>query len=153
MSKSGKLRSLIRELRTSYVGDDSAMTTLFFHKIIGVTLEMSCKKRQYAIASHHTKSQPANIHPSRLRNIPALEACIREIDAAYDSCNEAMARGEADKFRSEQFPVPTYIFVCNIFFLYMIQSLYISSNDSEKNGHYLRNRMVYIPPWQLACKA
>ena len=41
MSKSGKLRSLIRELRTSYVGDDSAMQTLFFHKI-GMTLEMSC---------------------------------------------------------------------------------------------------------------
>ena len=34
------------------------------------------------------------------RCVPALESAIREVDQAYDSCNEAWARGEADKFHS-----------------------------------------------------
>ena len=37
----------------------------------------------------------------RPRCVPALETSIKEVDAAYDSCNEAWARGEADKFRSQ----------------------------------------------------
>ena len=41
--------------------------------------------------------------PLQPRCVPALEASIKEVDAAYDSCNEAWARGEADKFRSTTF--------------------------------------------------
>ena len=37
------------------------------------------------------------------RCVPALEASIKEVDQAYDSCNEAWARGEADKFRTAAF--------------------------------------------------
>lgn len=37
------------------------------------------------------------------RCIPALQNCIKDIDQAYDACNEAWARGEADKFRSKEF--------------------------------------------------
>ena len=52
---------------------------------------------------------PVNWHirwfhpPLHLRCIPALEKAIVDVDAAYDSCNEAWARGEADKFRSDGF--------------------------------------------------
>ncbi len=38
-----------------------------------------------------------------LRCIPALEKSIQDIDGVYDSCNDAYAQGEADKFRSAKF--------------------------------------------------
>ena len=41
-------------------------------------------------------------HPAAPRCIPALEAAVKEVDMAYDSCNEAWARGEADKFGSPE---------------------------------------------------
>ena len=44
------------------------------------------------------------------RCIPALETAIREVDAAYDSCNEAWARGEADKFRSSELLIWIHMF-------------------------------------------
>jgi hypothetical protein len=37
-----------------------------------------------------------------LRCLPALEKAIKEVDGAYDACNEAWALGEADKFRSQK---------------------------------------------------
>ena len=42
-------------------------------------------------------------HPVLPRCIPSLETAIKEVDGAFDSCNEAWARGEADKFRSKEF--------------------------------------------------
>lgn len=36
------------------------------------------------------------------RCLPALEVAIKDVDGAFDSCNEAWARGEADKFRSNE---------------------------------------------------
>ena len=36
------------------------------------------------------------------RCVPALEQAVKDVDASYDSCNEAWARGEADKFRSKE---------------------------------------------------
>ena len=49
------------------------------------------------------------------RCIPALQSCIKDIDNAYDSCNEAWARGEADKFRSKEFLTLKweYIYIMN----------------------------------------
>lgn len=55
-------------------------------------------------------SDPSCPHPSCLQSsyphprcVPSLENAIKEVDAAYDSCNEAWAQGEADKFRSVKF--------------------------------------------------
>ena len=36
------------------------------------------------------------------RCVPTLESSVKEVDSAYDQCNEAWARGEADKFRSAE---------------------------------------------------
>ena len=36
------------------------------------------------------------------RCVPTLEAAVKEVDGSYDLCNEAWARGEADKFRSPE---------------------------------------------------
>lgn len=43
-----------------------------------------------------------------LRCIGPLEDALKDVDGAYDSCNEAWARGEADKFRSTEFA--SYLF-------------------------------------------
>ena len=49
---------------------------------------------------HPSCLQPSYPHP---RCVPSLENAIKEVDSAYDSCNEAWAQGEADKFRSVKF--------------------------------------------------
>ena len=54
------------------------------------------------------------------RCIPALETAIREVDAAYDSCNEAWARGEADKFRSSEL----------LIWIHMFQSIWMLANKT-----------------------
>ena len=38
-----------------------------------------------------------------LRCVATLEAEIKKVDQQYDLCNEAWAKGEADKFASDEF--------------------------------------------------
>lgn len=122
MSKSGKLRSLVRELRTSYAQDVAAQQFLSFRFKVTDLHQQSMDQNKTCmnflpsvmnfrniIHGYHFWVLPVGIHflttSSRLshpRCIPALEASIREVDQAYDSCNEAWARGEADKFRSTE---------------------------------------------------
>ena len=108
MAKSGKLRSLIRELRKGYSKDVAAMTLLSFNKVKYLSdirfVGFAAYKPLYSliydswIAEHSHQIYQSTL--VRLRCLPALEAAIKEVDQSYDSCNEAWAQGEADKFRS-----------------------------------------------------
>ena len=40
--------------------------------------------------------------PSQLRCVHTIESEIKKVDQQYDLCNEAWARGEADKFKSQE---------------------------------------------------
>ena len=56
---------------------------------------------------------------------------------------KAMARGEADKFRSEKFPVPICFVPCiRIFFLWYCP---INPTILRRTAEHLWNRMVFIP--------
>ena len=101
------------------------------------------------VGIHFQKTSSRLGHP---RCIPALEASIREVDQAYDSCNEAWARGEADKFRSSEllifwvYPMflssfwlttPRWNNLCNfgyIAFLKCIMALHFTDIQLESTG-------------------
>ena len=57
-----------------------------------------------------------------LRCLPALNAAIKEIDGAYDSCNEAWAVGESEKFQSKKFLDSNHC--CKFVYLYSYKNSY-----------------------------
>ena len=80
MVKSGRLRSLIKELETKYVQDDACCKPL--HSNMG-----SCNSSCVHLESTH-------IHQNRakLRSLTALKENVKLVEVEYDRCNEAKVR-------------------------------------------------------------
>ena len=120
ISKTGKLRSLVRELKKNYA--ESATTELLvgpFH-LIGNYERMISKQIYEWVTSYSmflfvgvllTRVSPSldldpSLHTrtsSRCRCLKNLELQIKNVDSQYDLCNEAWAKGEVEDFQSEAF--------------------------------------------------
>jgi len=101
MTKSGKLRSLIRELTTKYPEDDGAK------KFPCTTYDDSTcdNSRSYLFSqdSKHTfcivaRPQPKNDFPATPRCVADLKKEVQTLDAHFDSCQDVWAKGECDGF-------------------------------------------------------
>ena len=100
MAKSGKMRSLIRELRTQYT--DAAAEKYLKPNSVSTTLQMYiCECSLFFLRPSPNRF----IIPLWLvRCAVSLEAELKKIDGQYDLCNEAWAKGEAENFWGEGLP-------------------------------------------------
>ena len=94
IAKAGKLRSLIRDLESKY--DDPAATSsttqIFWHNQPSVPWEASS-----------VLPPPEKPKSCRLaRCVQSLKTQVTKIDGAYDDCNHAWTKGEAEGFFSEE---------------------------------------------------
>ena len=114
MSKSGKMRGLVRELRTQFKdpnAEEWLRTYLWpqefcLHNPHFENMFLLTPRNNHFNLPYSTQSQgqPA-FYP---RCAKTLEQEIKKIDAQYDLCNEAWAKGEQDKFWGDELPDTRY---------------------------------------------
>ena len=82
-------------------------------RLFSVSFYMGClmpstKSYKYNPSFSNNQSQPLQVKrttaSSQPRCVTTLEAEIKKVDAQYDLCNEAWAKGEADKFKTPELP-------------------------------------------------
>ncbi len=91
LSKAGKLRSLVKELKQKYGTDDGAQKCF--------PQPASCAKKNTNCFFHH---KPTCWQSNSLRSAEQLKKEIANLDAEYDGCQEVFAQGEADGFFTEE---------------------------------------------------
>lgn len=108
MTKTGKLRSLAKELKTKYVASDEGVAKYLYlhtyHQINTRNLFKSTLPINHSVFSHVlfiSCLQPEN-HVSALRSIADLQKEVTNIDAQYDGCQEVWSKGEANGFFTEK---------------------------------------------------
>lgn len=92
MSKSGKLRQLIKELNTKY---DDADSRKYFP-------QHCCQASTPAQASVPPKEIPSPSAPSLPRSVDQLRKEVVNLDQQFDSCQEVWVKGEANGFLNEE---------------------------------------------------
>ena len=91
---------LIQRLHSFWVDLENHLT----HPMLFITCHLSANpgfSRALILFGHLFFSYPATLLP--LRCVVTLEAEIKKVDQQYDLCNDTWAKGEADKFASEEF--------------------------------------------------
>ena len=92
ISKTGKMRSLVRDLETKY--DDPAAAS-FPSRIFHSTAKIHWIKIDTATLCHPASLDPLHQLP---RCVTSLKTQIQKIDDAYDQCMTAWSKGEAEGF-------------------------------------------------------
>lgn len=94
LTKAGKIRSLVKELKTKYGDDDGAKK--FFAQPFAFSHEASLV---LITCAHQEKQVPS---PSGLpRCCEQLKKEIANLDAEYDGCQDVWSKGEARGFFTE----------------------------------------------------
>ena len=109
MSKSGKLRSLVRELKKTY--SDAATRECLDKKNVVHSSGVVWIILVNTHVEYHVEGSPAGCQSpcvklasicADCRCLKTLEHDIVEVDKHYDRCNDAWAKGEVADFGSEE---------------------------------------------------
>ena len=93
IAKTGKLRSLVRELESKY--DDKAAVSYMPQPVF----VPSCMSKS-ELPPSWTQLCPIGRQP---RCVISLQQQIAKVDEAYDRCNQVWAKGEVEGFLTETF--------------------------------------------------
>ena len=104
LSKAGKLRLLVRDLKKGYT--ESATSTFLNDMMLEYMLCATIFWRPFYTTKHHPSCSQHGLKMLRrhLRSIKTLESHIADMDKHYDACNDAWAKGEVENFSTEESP-------------------------------------------------
>lgn len=129
MRKSGKLRSLIRDIKRDY--DDATATAFLCPRHLSTVVFRWTQHKFSKVAHLMNKTNHCFRHwwpslaltprlPIDARYITGLETEIKKIDSKFFDCQEAWAVGESDNWRTDRF-----------LFLYKYMWLISKSHDAK----------------------